>query len=49
MRRLGLFFYGASRPWFAYPIIAQGIFMILFFIPKSAGCGPPQTANTDGG
>jgi hypothetical protein len=24
-----LFFYGASRPWFAYPIIAYSIFMIL--------------------
>lgn len=25
-----LFFYGASRPWFAYPIIAYCILMILF-------------------
>jgi hypothetical protein len=30
-----LFFYGASRPWFAYPIIAYGILMILLLNSRS--------------
>ena len=30
-----LFFYGASRPWFAYPIIAYCIFMILLLNSRS--------------
>jgi hypothetical protein len=30
-----LFFYGASRPWFAYPIIAYSIFMILLLNSRS--------------
>ncbi|MBA2533601.1 MAG: hypothetical protein H0V21_01165 [Rubrobacter sp.] len=30
-----LFFYGASRPWFAYPIIAYCILMILFLNSRS--------------
>ena len=30
-----LFFYGTSRPWFAYPIIAYSIFMILLLNSRS--------------
>jgi hypothetical protein len=30
-----LFFYGASRPWFAYPIIAYSILMILLLNSRS--------------
>ena len=30
-----LFFYGASRPWFVYPIIAYSIFMILLLNSRS--------------
>src|SRR5215210_1049346 len=30
-----LFYYGASRPWFAYPIIAYSIFMILLLNSRS--------------
>ena len=30
-----LFFYGASRPWFTYPIIAYCILMILFLNSRS--------------
>ena len=30
-----LFFYGDSRPWFAYPIIAYSIFMILLLNSRS--------------
>jgi hypothetical protein len=30
-----LFFYGASRPWFAYPIIAYCILMILLLNSRS--------------
>jgi hypothetical protein len=30
-----LFYYGDSRPWFAYPIIAYGILMILFLNSRS--------------
>jgi hypothetical protein len=30
-----LFFYGASRPWFVYPIIAYCILMILFLNSRS--------------
>jgi hypothetical protein len=30
-----LFFYGASRPWFAYPLIAYSILMILLLNSRS--------------
>jgi len=30
-----LFFYGDSRPWFAYPLIAYSIFMILLLNSRS--------------
>ncbi len=30
-----LFFYGTSRPWYAYPIIAYSIFMILLLNSRS--------------
>jgi hypothetical protein len=30
-----LFYYGATRPWFAYPIIAYGILMILLLNSRS--------------
>jgi predicted membrane protein len=30
-----LFYYGASRPWFAYPIIAYSILMILLLNSRS--------------
>ena len=38
-----LFFYGDSRPWFAYPLIAYSILMILPQLPERAGRGSTQT------